>query len=68
MEQLQSRIDETRTGLGDTLEALTAQFDVKPRAGRRLRTVRERMPVLPLAAGFAVSALAGAFVWHRRHR
>lgn len=63
---LRADIAVARAELGDTLEALSAKFDVKARAAEAVADVRGRLgrvPVVAVLAGVAAVAV-GLLTWH----
>ncbi|WP_026877774.1 DUF3618 domain-containing protein [Jiangella gansuensis] len=81
-EEIEKHIEQTRSDLGHTVEALSHKLDVKSQAQAKLSTARDRAgsmgrqakdvakrPVTMMVAGATalVAAIAGAFVWKRRH-
>ncbi len=69
---LAEQIARTRQELGETVEQLSARFDVKARARESLQHGRERAApyVVPAAAvaALAAGALIALLVWRRRSR
>jgi hypothetical protein len=64
-DELQQEIDETREHLGETVDALTAKFDVKSRAKDSLAEADKRK--LGLVTALVVLASVAALVlWRRR--
>lgn len=77
-EQIRADIEKTRQELGDTVEALAAETDVKAQAAARVasakaqarevaQNARANLPASPgVVAGVAGGLLAGLLIWRRR--
>ena len=63
-EQIEAEIEAQREQLAQTVDQLTAKFDVKSRASEKLAELRSRPDILAGAALAAVAAIA--LVWWRR--
>ena len=63
-DDLQQEIDETREHLGETVDALTAKFDVKSRAKDSLAEADKRK--LGLMALVVLASVAALVLWRRR--
>ena len=75
-EQIESEIVAQREQLADTVEALSAKFDVKSRAQGKVADVRDRATTdegkptteVLAAAGSLVAMAAVLIIWRRRNK